>query len=205
MQLRADAQRNRDLILAAADAVFLELGPGAPLDQIAERAGVGNATLYRRFPTREDLLKQVAMDNMRQVDEEARAALAEEPDAWSALVRFCHAVVERRIVALLPIIGSHVPIDKEFKRVRRQVVDGLGELLAAGRREGVLRADVEVGDLVLVLATVARPLPAVPEEVAAAVRPRHLGLVLDGLRADSATQLAGEPIGAEEVAGRFRR
>src|SRR5205814_1799803 len=78
-RLRADARRNREQILLTARDVFVELGPEAPFDAIARRAGVGIATLYRRFPDRQALLRAVVLDVLGHVAREARAALVEEP------------------------------------------------------------------------------------------------------------------------------
>src|SRR5437870_4758030 len=88
--LRADAMRNRAHVLAAARDVFVEHGADAPLDEIARRAGVGIATLYRRFPDREALLRAVALDVLARTGDEARAAEAEEPDPFGALGRYMH-------------------------------------------------------------------------------------------------------------------
>src|SRR5258708_7601532 len=85
VRLRADARRNRDQILSAARDVFVEVGPGAPFDAIARRAGVGIATLYRRFPDRQALMRAVVLDVVGHVGHEARVALSEEPDAFTAL------------------------------------------------------------------------------------------------------------------------
>jgi AcrR family transcriptional regulator len=197
--VRADAQRNQDRIVAAARELILELGATAPLDQIAVRAGIGNATLYRHFASREDLVRRVVQDDMDQVRAEAAAALAEEPTAWAALRRFCAAVVRRRLVALLPIAGPHVMRDAEFYAVRAGLVTALGELLGAARAEGGLRTDVMAGDLLLTLAAIIRPLPGLPAPLVAAMQARHLGMVLDGLHADGATALPGSPIHADDV------
>src|SRR5437660_5191579 len=82
--LRADAVRNRAHLLAAAREVFVEQGADAPLDQIARRAGVGIATLYRGFPQRQTLLRAVALDVLARAGDQARAAEAEEADPFSA-------------------------------------------------------------------------------------------------------------------------
>ncbi|MGI5422888.1 TetR/AcrR family transcriptional regulator [Actinomadura luteofluorescens] len=81
---RADAERNARLLVAAAREVFDERGPGAPLDEIAKRAGVGNATLYRHYPTRDDLLAAVYADEVEALCERGAALLA-EADAGEAL------------------------------------------------------------------------------------------------------------------------
>jgi AcrR family transcriptional regulator len=201
--VRADARRNRDRIVAAGRELILELGASAPLDQIAARAGVGNATLYRHFASREDLIRRVVEEDMGQVRAEAAAALAEEPAAWSALRRFCVAALRRGLVALLPIAGPHVVRDAEFDAVRAALVTVLGELLGAARADGSLRSDVQAGDLVLTLAAIMRPLPGLPAPLVAAMQARHLGLVLDGLRADGATTLPGSPISADDITARL--
>src|SRR3978361_2560967 len=81
MTLRADAARNREAIVEAARAVFAEHGLDAPLDEIAKRAGTGNATLYRRFPTRGDLVAAVFADRMAEHLDAVQAGLADE-DPW---------------------------------------------------------------------------------------------------------------------------
>src|ERR671937_2812476 len=86
--LRADALRNREHVLAAARAVFVEQGADAPLDDIARRAGVGIATLYRRFPDRDALMRAVVLDVLTNVGQQARLALAEEADGFQALRRY---------------------------------------------------------------------------------------------------------------------
>src|SRR5215216_6360769 len=82
--LRADAERNRERILAAAREVFAERGLDAPLDAIAERAGVGQATLYRRFPRREDLIVACFAPKLAEYAEAVEDALR-VPDAWEGL------------------------------------------------------------------------------------------------------------------------
>src|SRR4051795_8357425 len=79
---RADASRNHERILSAARAVFVEDGAEASLDQVARRAGVGNATLYRHFGDREDLIRQVATHVIAQVADDAESALAEQGDPF---------------------------------------------------------------------------------------------------------------------------
>src|SRR5690349_13283257 len=81
--LRADAERNRRHLVEAARLVLAERGLEAPLDEIAKRAGVGNATLYRRFPSRGELIAAVFGDTLRDVVAATARALA-EPDPWTA-------------------------------------------------------------------------------------------------------------------------
>ena len=91
MDLRANAARNRTAIVDAARAVFAEQGLDVPLDEIAKRAGTGNATLYRRFPTRGDLIAAVFADRMAEHLDAVTAALA-DPDPWQAFASYIHAV-----------------------------------------------------------------------------------------------------------------
>src|ERR1700716_368898 len=102
--LRTDAARNRAHVLAAARDVFVEHGADAPLDEVARRAGVGIATLYRRFPDRATLMRAVVLEVLERVAHEARLALAEEPDAFSALVRYMHRALDIRIAAVIPVL-----------------------------------------------------------------------------------------------------
>src|SRR5437762_2748139 len=118
--LRADARRNRDQVLAAARDVFVELGADAPLDEVARRAGVGIATLYRRFPDRAALQRAVALDVLRRAGEAAHRAEAEEPDAVAALGRYMHAALDLRISAVLPALLGRISFeDDEISQVRQ--------------------------------------------------------------------------------------
>src|SRR3954451_1452300 len=92
MTLRADAARNREAIVEAARAVFAEHRLDAPLDEIAKRAGTGNATLYRRFPTRGDLVAAVFADRMAEHLDAVGAGLADE-DPWRGFACYIEAVV----------------------------------------------------------------------------------------------------------------
>ncbi|GAA5037504.1 AcrR family transcriptional regulator [Thermocatellispora tengchongensis] len=205
-ELRADARRNREQILRAAHLAFLEHGPDAPLDQIAERAGVGNATLYRHFPTRTDLIQSVVLDDMAQVAALATETLAGAPSAGDALTAFATGVVERRIVAMLPILGGHVEPSPEFHAVRTRVLTALDALVAAARAEGALRPDVSATDLVLFLTVLTRPLPTMSGELGDAVRARMLATLLDGLRPAATTgPLPGLPLTADRITADLSR
>ncbi len=97
---RADAVRNRERIVTAAREMFVEHGPDVPLDEIARRAGVGNATVYRNFPDRDALVREVVCSVMDRTAEAAEVALAETGDAFSALEHFVHTAADERISAL---------------------------------------------------------------------------------------------------------
>src|SRR6476660_2411414 len=106
--MRADAERNRELLVTAAHEAFIATGPNAPLEAVARRAGVGIGTLYRHFPERTLLLRAVAVDVTRRVAAEADAAIAEEPDAFAALRRYMHRALDVGIGAVMSIIADEL-------------------------------------------------------------------------------------------------
>jgi len=184
--LRADARRNRERLLAAARDVFVEQGVDAPLEDVARRAGVGIATLYRRFPDRQALMRQVALDVLDRVTHEARAALAEEPDAFRALARYLHRALDLRIAAVMPVLWGRIALDKdeELRRARDGLRPLFESMITAAQRDGLLRADVGPGDIGLMVMRLTRPLPGLlPRSLDDSSAHRHLDLLLDGLRA----------------------
>ncbi|GAA4234515.1 TetR/AcrR family transcriptional regulator [Actinomadura meridiana] len=183
--LRADARDNRNRILAAAAEVFVEQGPGAPLEDISKRAGTGIATLYRRFPDRESLTRAVALDALQRTADEARRARDEEPTAFAALVRYLHRVLDIRIGAVFPVLLNEIPFDDaEIASVRDGGVAVMQGLVATAQDDGDLRPDVTHADIGMLLVRLSRPLPgSIPRDVAEQVAHRHLDLIVDGLRA----------------------
>lgn len=189
---RADAVRNRERILAAAREMLVETGAEAPLDEIARRAGVGNATLYRHFPDRAALVHHVVLYVMDRVTAQAEDSLAEEPDAFAALCRFTHAAADERIGALCPMLSADFDRDHPELLAARDALEAAVEtLVATGQREGLLRTDIGVGDLMVALSQLSRPLPGTDCMGADRFVHRHLQLFLDGLRAPSRSQLPG--------------
>lgn len=194
--LRADARDNRNRILAAAAEVFVEQGPGAPLEDVSRRAGTGIATLYRRFPDRESLTRAVALDALERTASEAKRARDEEPTAFAALVRYMHRVLDIRIGAVFPVLLAEIPFDDaEIAAVRDDGVAVMQGLVARAQEDGDLRADVTHGDVGMMLVRLSRPLPGpMSRDIAETVAHRHLDLLIDGLRASSTrTQALGGP------------
>jgi AcrR family transcriptional regulator len=192
---RADALRNRERIVTAAREMFVEFGPAVPLDEVARRAGVGNATLYRNFPDRDALVREVVCSVMDRTALAAEAALTETGDAFEALSRFVHICADERISALCPMIQStfdkHHP---DLEAARERLEEQIEGVMKRARDAGQLRADVAVGDLLVVVSQLGRP-PAGAS--CAGVDPfvhRHLQLFLDGLRAPARSTLPGPPV-----------
>jgi AcrR family transcriptional regulator len=194
-RLRADARRNREQVLAAARDVFVEQGADAPLDEIARRAGVGIATLYRRFPERDALIRAVVLDVLVGIGEQARRALAEEPSAFQALARYMHRALDARIAAVFPAVLGRVSLeDPEYLVARDAATEPVQRMLERAHADGSLRTDVAFGDIGLMLIRLSRPLPGpFPRELDSSLAHRHLDLLIDGLRSGAESRGLGGP------------
>ncbi|MET9377870.1 TetR/AcrR family transcriptional regulator [Streptomyces sp. NPDC002992] len=193
---RADALRNRERIVTAAREMFVEFGPQVPLDEIARRAGVGNATLYRNFPERNDLIHEVVLSvTSRTTDlaDEAAAAVDDgTSDAFDALRRFTHGAADERIGALCPMIDGTFEVDQpELLAERQRLEAAVQGLVDRAHRSGRLRADVGVGDLLVAVSQLTRPLPGTACLNMDRFVHRHLQLFLDGLEAPARSVLPG--------------
>ncbi|MEU7136644.1 helix-turn-helix domain-containing protein [Streptomyces sp. NPDC046261] len=123
--LRVDAQRNLEHVLRAAREVFGELGYGAPMEDVARRARVGVGTVYRRFPSKDVLVRRIAEEETARLTEQARTALGQEDEPWSALSRFLRTSVASGAGRLLPpqVLRVGVEGESEERRVQAQVPD----------------------------------------------------------------------------------
>ncbi|MER7949143.1 TetR/AcrR family transcriptional regulator [Streptomyces sp. NPDC096079] len=197
---RADALRNRERIVGAAREMFVEFGFQVPYDEIARRAGVGNATLYRNFPERADLVREVVLSIMAGVTELAERAVEEEADPFAAVRRFAHGAAEARVGALCPMLDEafdkdHPDLLAERDRLEEAVQDMIDRAQSAGR----LRADVGVGDLMVALSQLTRPLPGSACGSFDQFVHRHLQLFLDGLEAPARSVLPGTAATLEDL------
>lgn len=185
--LRADAARNRDRVAAAAREAFAEQGPDVPIIEIARRAGVGTATLYRHFPTRDSLLELVFEDRIAACS----ALVAElldraETDPWQALETFLRALFAQQredrafSSAMLRPFTPGERVDQE----RRRALAGLDRIIDLGREAGVVRADLRASDIELMLLAHDGVLARAELDDAEPSR-RITELLLDGCRARS--------------------
>jgi len=183
--LRADARDNRRKLIQAARDVLIERGPAAPLEEIARRAGTGIATLYRHFPDRQALIRDVILDALQRTTDEARQAAAEEPDPFRALARYMHRAIDVRTAAVIPALLAEAPFDDpELSQARQTGTALLEALVGAAHQAGTLRADVTPADIGLLIVRLSRPLPGgFPPETNNSLSHRHLDLLIDGLRA----------------------
>jgi AcrR family transcriptional regulator len=197
---RADALRNRERIVAAAREMFVEFGHEVPFDEIARRAGVGNATVYRNFPDRDALAREVVCSVMDRMSERIETALAEDGDAFEALSRFVHASVEDRIGALCPMLsGTFDQNHPDLVAARDRATERTEKLMERARAAGQLRPDVEFGDLMVALSQLSRPLPGTACQGIDRFVHRHLQLFLDGLRAPARSVLPGTAATVEDL------
>jgi AcrR family transcriptional regulator len=180
VRLRADAERNRVALLAAAREVFSEHGLDASLDEIARRAGVGNATLYRRFPTRQDLIAAVFADRKATQVEMAERALR-QADPWAGFIQYVTALCElqatnRGLAELL--ITVNFDGDERLTQLRATSQRRAREVIGRAQDAGRLRADFVLDDLLRLLMANAGILQRSPDPDGWR---RHLSLLLEGL------------------------
>ena len=178
--LRADAARNRAVLLAAASAAFSERGPEVPLEDIARQAVVGIGTLYRHFPTREALVEAVFRHEVGVLVQSADELLASLPPdqalkQWMQLfVR--HVATKRGMLAVLkPILVDNPRFSGETKGL---VTAAASKILAAGVAAGSVRPDVDGADLLRAVTGICMSTDESSQEVAS----RLVGLLFDGLR-----------------------
>ena len=202
-RLRADARRNHGRILSAARDVFVERGPGAPLEEIASRAGVGIGTLYRRFADRRSLMRAVVLDALVQTRKSAEQALAEEPDSFDALTRYMHTVIDLRISAVIPLLLDKIDLeDQELVPAREASARTVQGIIDRAHADGTLPEDVTFADIGMLLVRLSRPLPGpVPPELNDRLAHRHLDLVVEGLRPAATRRkvTSGPALGFEQL------
>lgn len=197
---QARALRNDERILQAARAVLAEQGPDASTAAIARRAGVGVAALFRRYPTKEELLRQVSIDGMARMTAAARDGLA-APDAWEGFAAFMRRCVDEGGGGLLHLAGSFRPDDEQLADSRR-LHDALAALVKRAKRDGGLRADVTPTDVYLLLSDLRVEHPTDPARTPM-LRRRHLALLLDGLRAAPPARLPAPAVSWSELRRRW--
>ncbi|MEU6590647.1 TetR/AcrR family transcriptional regulator [Streptomyces sp. NPDC046881] len=188
--LRADARRNRERILEAAVRAFSEKGPDVAIDTIAKAAGVGSATLYRHFPTREALVEAAYRNELARVCDSAAKLLAENaPDRairlWMDDFIDYLAAKQGMADALRAAVASGAD---PFAETLDKLGTALGTLLHAGADAGLLRPDIDPFDVGFSLAGVALITSAPDQRERAG---RLLDLLLDGLRYGAAGPTAG--------------
>jgi AcrR family transcriptional regulator len=150
--LRADAERNRERILTAARRLYATEGLGVSMASVAREAGVGKATLSRRFATREDLINAVFADRMDGYAAALTEALA-DPDPWHAFTRYIEAICAMQAAdrGFADVLVMTFPAAEALETRRAQSYQGFLKLISRAKATGHLRADFASEDLVVLL------------------------------------------------------
>jgi AcrR family transcriptional regulator len=177
---RADALRNRERVLTAAREAFATEGPAVSLDDIARRAGVGAGTVHRHFPTKDELVRAVLADRLRELTVEAQG-LAEAADPGPAFFGFFGLLADhaRQNLTLAAALASRTEVGEAVREAGAALEAALGVLLDRAQQAGAVRPDLGTGDLhAIVAGTLAMEQRLPPES-----RGRGLAVVTAGLRA----------------------
>jgi AcrR family transcriptional regulator len=197
---RGQAVRNNEVILAAARDVFLA-DPTAPIAAVAKLAGVGISALYRRYASKEDLLRRLCEDGLQRYVAEAEAA-AGITDGWAALAGFLHNVVEADVHSLtVKLAGTFTPTP-EMRRLAQRANALTVDLVERACADGRLRPDVVTEDVGLLLEACAA-IRVPDQERTIQLRRRFLAVFLDGLTAQG-PPLPGPPPAPGEFSSRWK-
>jgi len=191
--LRADAARNRAAILAVARDVFAEQGLEVPLEVIAARAGVGIATLYRRFPTREKLVAAALMEKVAEYARAAEQAL-EVPDPWAGFAGFVQRICELQACdrGLGDLLSMTLSADEQIEQLRRTANDNISTLIERAKASGALRDDFAGADLLLLLIATGAVMQVTRADAPHAWR-RFVALALDAFSSQGSPGLPEPP------------
>lgn len=200
-RLRADAARNQQRIIAAARELFADRGLDITLDDVAERAGVGVGTVYRRFANKQELIDGVFEQHVENMVQQAEVALG-NPDPWIGLVTFfeyaCRNMSANR--GLGEVIQGLEDGKDRFACVRERMSPAISEIVVRAREAGLLRPDVTDTDFFALIHMVAA-ISDFARPVNADVWRRYFALLLDGLRADGQARepLPVGPLTTDEI------
>jgi AcrR family transcriptional regulator len=198
----AEAARNDELILAAARIVFLA-NPSAPISDVAKRAGVGISALYRRYPSKEDLLRELARDGLTRYIEDLRAAIADDGDAWHVYSECLGRIVDGQSQALAQRVAGRFTPTESLRHLAREASELAIALHDRTQTAGALRQDVSPADVVLILEMVSFvDLPG-PDR-GRDLRHRYMSLALQALHAPGDEPLVGSPATEADLTARWR-
>ena len=199
---RAEAARNDGVILDAARTVFLA-NPSAPIADVAKAAGVGISALYRRYPSKEELLRELAGDGLTRYIDDLRAALADDGDAWDVYADCLHRVVDGQSQALAQRVAGKFTPTESLGRLAVSASELAIALHDRTQEAGALRADVTPADVVLILEMITFvDLPG-PDR-GRDLRHRYLSLALQALRAPGSGPIPGPAATEGDLTARWR-
>jgi len=193
--LRADAARNRTRVLDAARTAFAEAGLDVGVEEIARRAGVGKGTLYRRFPTKEALVRAIFEDILGEV-ERLVDEVDEEPDAGAAFAQFLSraARMQASNQGFYDVVAQRMGAAALTEQQRESLLNALARPLERAQQAGAVRDDLVPEDVQLMFRMIgAATRPAPDGSPMDDHWPRYLGLLLDAVRPEAATPLPADP------------
>jgi AcrR family transcriptional regulator len=199
---RREAARNDAEILDAARSVFLA-DPSSPIAAVAAQARVGISALYRRYPSKEDLLRELARDGLARYIAALEEALADERDPWTVYADCLTRVLDGGSQALAQRLAGTFKPTPELTELARRAGALSDQVHRRAQQRDALRPDVSPADVTLVLETlsaIALPGP----DGGRALRHRYLALLLQALAAPGTGPLPGRPAGSAEVADRWK-
>lgn len=198
--MRADARRNQQRLLDAARDVFVERGPTASLEEVARRADVGIATLYRHFVDRGTLMHTVVLHALTSTIEAVEQARRDHPDPFDALAAYIHAVLEIRTSAVIPALLDALDMNEpELKAARTKSAQLVEDLLSDAHATGRLRPDAAFADVGLLLVRLSQNLPGpFTDQDQRDLAHRHADLLIAGLQASS-PPLSGPAMDVEDL------
>jgi AcrR family transcriptional regulator len=198
---RAQAARNDARILDAAREVFIA-NPSAPIAEVAKRAGVGISALYRRYPSKEDLLRELCADGLRRYIGAAEAAAADEGEPWQAFVAFMQRVVAADAASLTQRLAGSFPPSEDLYQAASYAGELNTKVFERAQRAGAIRRDADVSDLGMIFEQLAS-IRIGDRERTQQLRRRYLALALDGLRTQADDPLPGPAPSGEELTSRW--
>jgi AcrR family transcriptional regulator len=198
---RAQAARNDARILDAARAVFVA-DPGAPISAVAKQAGVGISALYRRYESKEKLLRRLCADGLARYIGATEAALADDRDPWKAFTDFMRRIVDADTHSLTLRLAGTFPPTEELRLEARRAQDLTVQLIERTKAAGAIRADLAAEDLSFVFEQLAA-IRVAGEERTGQLRHRYLAFQLDALHPRSTTSLPGPAPSWEEISRRW--
>ncbi|GAA3740278.1 TetR/AcrR family transcriptional regulator [Plantactinospora mayteni] len=189
--LRADAARNRRLLLAAAADEFAERGLDASVADIARRAGVGKGTVFRHFATKDDLIAAIVLDRIDELNA-AGERLLEATDPGAALLEFLTVAAHQRQQRDLSFLHEAGGVSAEVTRVRETMYQTVYTLVDRARRHGAVRSDVTGTDIILLMCA-PNYVTSYVSDAPPDLWQRYLAIIFDGLRPEGAHPLPHPP------------
>jgi AcrR family transcriptional regulator len=205
LSTRSDARRNRERLVASARELFAESGVDVSVEEITQHAGLGMGTLYRHFPTKDELIDAVLEDAFAEIIRIAGEAAAAE-DAWAGLMHFFDGMLELHAAnrGVKDIVAVRAHGARRADAMRASIRPLLTSVVERAQEQGTLRRDFTVDDVPLVFWSAGRVME-LTEPVAPGHWRRYVGLLFDGLRPSAATPLPAPPLTRAQVTRVLKR